>query len=120
LKLSIIVFFVASLFAATSEVFAATLTWNRNAESDMDHYNLYTCPTVGCTVVKGVNKSSVVVLQPAVGVSPTISYSLGLTSSVAVTAVDKTGNESGLSNQASLPTGTDTLAPASPTNLTVK
>jgi len=104
------------LFAATSS-FAATLTWDRNVETDMDHYNIYTCPTAGCIVVKGINKSTVVVLQPIVGVKPiTSAVVLGL-GAAAVTAVDKTGNESGLSNQASLPVG-DIIAPASPTGLT--
>lgn len=99
---------------------AATLEWERNTEADMDHYNIYTCPTAGCAVIKSAaTKHAVVVPQPPIGTKPiTTAVTLGA-GAAAVTAVDKTGNESGLSNQASLPVA-DTTAPAVPGGLTAR
>ena len=104
----------------TSAAFAATLEWDRNTEADMDHYNIYTCPTAGCTVVKSAaTKHAVVVPQPPVGTKPiTSAVTLG-PGAAAVTAVDTAGNESGLSNRAALPVA-DTTAPATPGNLTAR
>lgn len=112
------VIFVASILTAMLPALAnsATLEWNRNSETDMNHYNVYTCPTVGCTVTKGsVNTSTG---QPVVGAKPSANVVLGL-GAAAVAAVDHTGNESGLSNQVRL-SAPDAVAPGTPTNLIIK
>lgn len=114
------VLFAMILVLLPSLSFAATLEWERNTEADMDHYNIYTCPTVGCTVLKSAaTKHAVTVPQPPVGTKPSTSAVTLGPGAAAVTAVDKTGNESGVSNQASLPVA-DTTAPAVPGGLTAR
>lgn len=110
---------LAFLFILGNSAWAATLEWSRNAEADMSHYNLYYCPTAGCVVEKtAAMKQIPTVVQPAVGVKPTLTFTMGV-GSAAVTAVDRSGNESPLSNQASLPVK-DTTAPAAPGSFTVR
>jgi hypothetical protein len=92
--------------------FALTLLWDRNTETDMDHYNVYLCLTAGCTVTQSsAMKQAPAVPQPAAGIVPTFALPAGQ-GTVAVSAVDHAGNESGLS--VSLPF--DAQPPAIPVN----
>ena len=83
--------------------------WDRNTESDMDHYNVFTCST-SATCVPNANIGTV--LQPAIGMSPTFTIPANSQGRAAVTAVDLVGNESGLSNVFPF----DRLAPSAPAN----
>jgi hypothetical protein len=102
------------VLAVPSLACAALLDWNRSPEADVHHYNLYYCPTTNCVVQKtAAMKQAGTVPQTLAGVKPSVTFTMG-TGQAAVTAVDATGNESGLSNQAGLPV-TDGTAPAAPT-----
>lgn len=95
--------------------FAATLTWDRNSEPDMQDYQVWACFTPNCVVIKspGMLQPGTVV-QPAVGAKPTYTMDLaGKTGSLAVSARDTSLNESELS----LPVNFDKLPPATPANL---
>lgn len=92
--------------------FAASLVWDRNTEPDLDHYNVYGCLITGCTVVQqAASKQGPPVPQPAVGTSPAAPLPVGQ-GKLAVSAVDSSGNESGLS--VSVPF--DAFAPSIPAN----
>ena len=99
------------LMMATS-AWAVTPTkfvWDRNTESDVDHYNVFTCST-SATCVPNANIGTV--LQPAIGVMPTFAIPANTQGRAAVTAVDLSGNESVLSNFVDF----DRLAPSAPAN----
>lgn len=87
-----------------------TFVWDRNAEADLDHYNVFTC-SGSATCVPSTNIGTVP--QPAVGTKPTFAIPANSSGRAAVTAVDVTGNESGLSNI--LPF--DRQSPTAPTGL---
>ena len=92
---------------------AATLTADRNVESDWDHDNVYQCLGLGCTVVQNsAMKLAVTMPKTAVGVRPSATVDIaGKEGAFAVSASDVSGNESGLS--VSLPF--DKSAPLTPT-----
>ena len=83
--------------------------WDRNVESDMLEYGVYTCSTSATCVP---NAKIGTVPQPAVGVSPTFAIPVNSQGRAAVTAVDLVGNESSLSNVVNF----DRLAPSAPAN----
>ena len=83
--------------------------WDRNTEADVDHYNVFTCGT-SATCVPNANIG--MVLQPAIGATPTFGIPANTQGRAAVTAVDLTGNESALSNVVPF----DRLAPSAPAN----
>jgi hypothetical protein len=92
---------------------AANLAWDRNTEGDMSHYRVYACFTKGCAVVQ--NNAMLqpgTVAQTAVGTVPTWPLPAGKEGTVAVSAVDTSFNESGLS--VSVPF--DVVSPATPVN----
>jgi len=97
---------------------AATLEWDRNSEPDMKDYQVWACFTPSCVVIKSPTMLQPgAVLQPAVGVKP--SYAIDLTNkegSVAISARDKSLNESGLS----VPVPFDGVAPSNPQNPVLK
>lgn len=103
---------VLGLLAGTVE--AATLACDRNTEADVDHYNVYACFPAGCTVLQtSAMKQPITIPQPAVGGVPSAAFPIaGLTGTVAVSAVDTSGNESGLSVAVPF----DAKAPAVPVN----
>ena len=84
--------------------------WDRNAESDVDHYNVFTCSTSAVCVP---NANIGTVLQPAIGTTPAFPIPANSQGRVAVTAVDLVGNESGQSNIVSW----DKQSPGNPLNL---
>jgi hypothetical protein len=90
---------------------AATVAdWARNAETDMSGYNVYACLTKGCVVAKSPAQFQVAVPQTAAGVRPRWTLPVGQEGALAISAVDVSGNESGLS--VSVPF--DSKAPAIP------
>jgi hypothetical protein len=93
---------------------AATLTWDRNSEADMQDYQVWACFTPNCIVTKSAAMLQPgTVLQPAVGVSPSYVIDIaGKEGSAAISARDKSLNESGLS----VPVPFDKVAPANPAN----
>lgn len=96
---------------------AATLTWDRNTETDMASYSVYACFIPGCTPALGAGMHQGITLQPSVGVKPTFTLDIaGKEGVVSVTAKDKSGNESGLS----VPLGFDKQAPGVPANPTLQ
>lgn len=96
----------------------AVLEWDRNTEADLRDYVVYACFTPGCTVQRtAAMQQPGRIVQSPVGVKPTATIDLaGREGSVAVTANDTGGNESGLS--VSVPF--DQLAPAVPRNPVLK
>lgn len=96
-------------------VWAATLEWDRNVEPDMDKYNVRLCFTTGCTVTMATALAGTT-LQTVAGTVPAFTLPNGFEGSAAVSAVDKTGNESGLSVQIPF----DAKAPSIPINPRVK
>lgn len=94
---------------------ALTLEWDRNAEPDMLEYRIYVCTTPGCKVVISTAARKASVPQVAEGKIPSWvvpSDLIGKPGAVAISARDKSGNQSALSVQ--LPF--DDEAPAVPTN----
>lgn len=96
-----------------SSVFATTLTWDRNSETDMRDYQVWACFTPNCVVVKSPSTLQTgVVLQPATG-NPTYVIDItGREGSIAISARDQSLNESGLSVQVPF----DQRAPIAPLN----
>ena len=78
---------------------AATLEWDRNAETDMKDYQVWACFTKDCVVIKSPSMLQPgTVLQTTAGVVPTYQIDLtGTEGAVAVSARDLSLNESGLS-----------------------
>jgi len=93
---------------------AATLTWDRNGESDMKDYQVWACFIPSCVVVKSPSMLQPgTVLQPAVGVRPSYTIDIdGKEGSVAISARDQSLNESPLS----VPVPFDRKAPDAPKN----
>lgn len=94
-----IILLILSLVLIPFLVEAATLTWDRNTETNLDHYNVYLNGTKVTTVA-----------QPPVGTTPTYPLPNTATGSYQVSAVNTYGLESGLS--VSVPF----TAPGIPTN----
>lgn len=93
---------------------AATLTWDRNAETDMQDYQVWACFTPSCVVVKSAaTLQPGTVVQPATGVNPQYVIDLaGREGSIAISARDRSLNESGLSVAVPF----DQRPPANPAN----
>jgi len=72
---------------------AQVLTWDKNTEPDMKDYGVYSCEVSGCLVTKTPTMLRGYVNHPTV----TFPLPLGKEGSIAVTARDVSGNESGLS-----------------------
>lgn len=103
----------AVMLAVPVTASAITYVWDRNTEADMASYSFYACTTPGCTPSKNTTPVGVIP-QTAVGVLPTFDYNISsIEGAVAVTAKDKTGNQSGLSVLVPF----DRVAPAAPVNL---
>lgn len=103
---------VVALFSISAPAFAGTLQWDRNTEADMDHYNVYACLVRACVVLQNAaSKLPTAIIQPAVGIVPSSPLPTG-EGAIAVSAVDRSGNESGLS--VSVPF--DAKAPGVPVN----
>jgi len=90
---------------------ATKADWARNGEVDLGSYRVYACQPKGCVPTKTTVTATVV--QTAVGVRPQWLLPLDLEGTVAVTAVDTSGNESGLSVAVPF----DTKAPTTPVDL---
>ena len=106
----VIVLCLSLLIAVPSWAAAPTnFVWDRNTESDVDHYNVFTCST-SATCVPSVNIGTVP--QPAIGALPTFTIPPNTQGRAAVTAVDLVGNESAQSNVVPF----DRLAPSAPAN----
>lgn len=102
----------AGLIGGTAH--AATLEWDRNAESDMKDYQVWACFTPSCVVIKAPGMLQPgTVLQPPVGTKPTATLDIvNKEGSVAVSARDLSLNESGLSVAVPF----DQKAPGTPLN----
>lgn len=94
--------------------YAATLTWDRNAEPDLKDYQVWACFTPSCVVIKSPGTLQPgPVLQPASGQTPQYTLDIaGKEGAAAISARDQSLNESGLS--VSVPF--DQKAPAVPAN----
>lgn len=82
------------LFAQSA--FALTASWQPNTEPDMAGYNVYVCKVKGCAVQKDALQRVGMVQHPTVKWVFPVDLVEG---TLAVTAFDVSGNESGLSNQ---------------------
>lgn len=99
--------------AVLAEVEAATLTWDRNTETDMQDYQVWACFTPNCVVVKSAaTLQPGAVVQPATGNPSYVIDTAGREGSVAVSARDRSLNESGLSVAVPF----DQRPPANPAN----
>lgn len=107
---------VGCFLLISSQAFALTAEWNRNSETDMKEYHMYMCETANCTVSKTPALIKGTVPQPAVGVVPSWPIPAGKSGSLAVTALDTSGNESPLSNVIFF----DQTPPATPTGVVTK
>ncbi len=97
---------------------AATLSWDRSAETDMKDYQVWACFTPNCVVIKSPGMlQGTPVVQTAPGVRPSISFAAeGKEGAVAISARDQSLNESGLS----VPFPFDKVAPGAPVGLTLQ
>lgn len=110
-----IIIVVVLAFAASAQ--AASLTWDRNAEADVQDYVIYGCFVPGCTVEKTQAMKVATVPQTAVGVAPVYSIDVtGKEGAFAVTARDAFPNESGLS----VPVPFDRASPQIPAHPTLQ
>jgi len=100
----------------STEVLAhTTLTWDRNTETDMKEYRIYSCPgtqATPCTPTISATPEAIVV-QPTTGTSVQYQPGVGKEAWYGVTAVDTANNQSGLSTTAFF----DSKAPGVPKNL---
>ncbi len=96
----------------SQSAFALTASWQPNTEPDMAGYNVYVCKVKGCAVQRDALQKVGTVQHPTVKwVFPTDL----IEGTLAVTAFDQAGNESGLSNQVPF----DLQAPKSPAGVLV-
>lgn len=114
--LSLGLLLVLCLYSGLAEAATKGL-WDRNTEGDMAFYNVYACtyvsPATSCTVVQNsAMKQPGNVAQPPVGTVPEWTLPVGKNGVWAVSAVDSSVNESGLSVAVPF----DTTAPAVPVN----
>jgi hypothetical protein len=79
-----------------SSAFALTASWQPNTEPDMAGYNVYVCKVKGCAVQKDASQKVGTVQHPTV---KWIFPADLVEGTLAVSAFDVSGNESGLSNQ---------------------
>lgn len=104
---------VGSVMIQVSVASAATVAfWDRNPEPDMDHYNVYSCPTQGCAPDPTSSPKASIGQTPS-GTKPEWPLPPNEQGMVAVSAVDNSGNESALST----PVFFDRLAPSVPQNV---
>lgn len=109
---------VAVLVGCAGWAEAATLDWDRNAEADMQDYQVWACFTPSCVVIKSpAMLQPGTVVQPAAGVRPSYIIDIaGREGAVAISARDRSLNESGLS----VPVPFDRVAPLNPANPTLR
>lgn len=103
---------VVSCLLCSTPAFALTATWKANSEPDMKEYVVYMCKVKGCTVQQNPTQQVAVVPHSA---APSWILPNQIEGTLAVSAKDQDGNESGLSNQVPF----DSLAPASPSSVGV-
>lgn len=95
-----------------SPSFALTASWQPNTEPDMAGYGIYVCKVKGCVVQRDTAQRVGTVQHPTVKwVFPADL----IEGTLAVTAFDLAGNESGLSNQVPF----DLQAPKTPAGVLV-
>jgi hypothetical protein len=107
--------FAFGIVLATSPVFALTATWKNNTEPDMKDYLVYMCKVKGC-VVQQIPAQHVATVPFNAAVVPTWVMPSDIEGTLAVTARDTSGNESGLSNQVPF----DLSKPSTPSGLATK
>lgn len=104
---------IGGCLLATSAWADSKLNWTRNVETDMSHYRVYACKVKGCVVSQsGPMLQPGAITQPPVGSSPQWDLPVDTEGAAAVSAVDQSSNESGIS--VSVPF--DRKAPAIPVN----
>lgn len=94
---------------------ALTAEWVNNTEPDMKEYSVYVCKVKGCTVEQIPSQKIATVPYTAGTHKPTWAIPNGIEGTLAVSASDTSGNESGLSNQVKF----DSLTPGAPTGVIV-
>lgn len=102
---------LALVFVSTS-AFALTASWQPNTEPDLKEYGVYACKVKGCVVEK------IPAQRVATVTHPTVKWIFPadlIEGTLAVTALDQSGNESGLSNQVPF----DLQAPKTPAGVLV-
>lgn len=77
--------------------FALTATWTPNTEADMKEYVMYMCKVKGCVVAQSADQQVAVIPHSQ---TPSWVLPASIEGTIAVSARDTSGNESGLSNQA--------------------
>jgi len=85
-----------ALVLVSTSAFALTASWQPNTEPDVKEYGVYACKVKGCVVEKIPAQRVATVAHPSV--KWVFSTDL-VEGTLAVTALDQSGNESGLSNQ---------------------
>lgn len=100
------------LMVFASSAFALTASWVPNTEPDMKEYGVYACKVKGCIVEKVPSQRIATVQHPTV---KWIFPADLIEGTLAVSALDDVGNESGLSNQVPF----DLQAPKNPTGVLV-
>lgn len=118
---AVVVYAILLIAFCTPTHAATTFEWNRNTETDVDHYEMFGCST-SATCTPGTtpaDKIGIDVPQPAIGIKPTMPIPANTQGRAAVIAIDLSGNRSGLSNIVPF-VGPDTLAPVNPTGLLTK
>lgn len=89
----------AMLMASSIPAEALSLAWDRNAEADLDHDNVYVCAPAPCTVtVGGSSTRSANIPQTTIGVIPSFVLPANTEGNATVTATDTSGNESPMSS----------------------
>jgi hypothetical protein len=106
---------VLGVLIMASSAFALTATWSKDTELDMKDYGVYMCFTKGCVVTKTTAMLQSYVSHQAT-VNPSYPVPPNTEGTVAVTARDLSGNESGLSVQVPF----DQSSPVPPVSLTVQ
>lgn len=100
------------LMVFASSAFALTASWTPNTEPDMKEYGVYACKVKGC-IVERVPAQRIATVQ-----HPTVKWIFPadlIEGTLAVSALDDVGNESGLSNQVPF----DLQAPKNPAGVLV-
>lgn len=110
----LVVVLMAVLVGCAGLAEAATLEWDRNAEPDMQDYQVWACFTPSCVVIKSpAMLQPGTVVQTAAGVRPSYIIDIaGREGAMAISARDRSLNESGLS--VSVPF--DRVSPSIPVN----
>lgn len=108
-------FIIIAVLLSPLSAFALTAEWINNTEPDMKEYTVYMCKVKACIVEQVPSQKIATVPYTAGTQKPTWAIPNGIEGTIAVSASDTSGNESGLSNQVKF----DSLTPGAPTGVIV-